>query len=109
MGIYEIMPIETRRGKLDSTTQPDPINTNMAAGGMSTNREPDNVEPDLDSVPDRKLLLQILSNQKSSEKKSVERFDRLTKQVNDAKKPLTPIRLKMIRRSLLSKLMTTLH
>ena len=87
--IYERMPVETRRGKLDSsTTVPEPTKTNMAAANVSTNREPDDVEPDIDSVPNRKLLLQILGNQKSSEKKSEERFDKLTKQVNEAKSTL---------------------
>ena len=56
----------------------------MATPELSTSR-PGETDPDLDSVPDRKLLLQILSNQKSSEKKSEERFSKLTKQANEAK------------------------
>ena len=64
MDIGENMPIETRRGKLDSTnTKPEQGTSNMATPELSTSR-PDETDPDLDSVPDRKLLLQILSNQK---------------------------------------------
>ena len=83
------MPIATRRGKIDSSSsKPEPAETNMASPDITTNPQPDDADPDVDSVTDRKLLLQILSNQKSSEKKSEERFSKLTKQVNDAKSAL---------------------
>ena len=83
------MSIETRRGKIDSSSsKPEPAETNMASPDITTNPQSDDADPDLDSVTDRKLLLQILSNQKSSEKKSEERFSKLTKQVNDAKSAL---------------------
>ena len=77
------MPIETRRGKLESTnTIPEPTKTNMATPDTSTNR-PDETDTDLEGGPDRKLLLKILSNQKSSEMKLEERFSKLTKQVKE--------------------------
>ena len=83
------MQIETWRGKLEPiVTLPEPTETSMAAADPSTNRAPDEVNPELDSVPDRKLLLQILGNQKSAELKSEERYSKLAKQVNDAKSAL---------------------
>ena len=75
------MPIETRRAKIDSSTE-----TNMAA--VETTINPTRDEDDMDSVPNRELLLKILNNQKSSDKKSEERFAKLTKKVNEAKKTL---------------------
>ena len=76
------MPIEgTRRTKLGSSTQPEPpsaeVKTNMA-----------DIADDIEGVPDRELLLQILSNQKSAAENSDEQFTKLSKQVKDAKSAL---------------------
>ena len=74
------MPIEgTRRTKIGSTNQPEP--TDPAA----TAKMADKTTKDED-LPDRELLLKILSNQKSSEAKSEERFSKLTKQASSSKK-----------------------
>ena len=65
--IHGRMPIKTRQGKIaPTTTKPDTTKTNMATPDVSTNCKPEEVDPDIDSMPDKELLLQILNNQKSS-------------------------------------------
>ena len=65
-------------------TDSDP---NMAEGGIPTSPTiPEGVN--LEDLPDRKLLLQILDNQRSADKKSEERFTSLRKQIKESKKSL---------------------
>ena len=47
---FRRMPIETRRGKLDSTTaKPDTTKTTMVTPEVSTNRKPDEADPDIEA------------------------------------------------------------
>ena len=65
-------------------TDSDPT---MADGGIPTSPTiPEGVN--LEDLPDRKLLLQILDNQSAADKKSEERFTSLRKQIKESKKSL---------------------
>ena len=55
----------------------------MAEGGIPTS--PTIPDVNTEDLPDRKLLLQILDNQKAADKKSEERFTSLRKQIKDSK------------------------
>ena len=83
----------TKQNKVGSNNSSDPAHTDpitdteMATGGIPTSPTiPDGVNTE--DLPDRKLLLQILENQKSADKKSEERFTSLRKQIKDSKKSL---------------------
>ena len=79
-----LMPIGTRRGKLEpSVTDPDTIKTNMATPSEAAEAEAD---ISIDGSPDRNILLQILNNQKIAEKKSEERYAKLSNKVDASKK-----------------------
>ena len=63
------------------------IDPTMATGGITTS--PSAIEDiDPEQLPDRKLLLQILKNQNTADKKSEERFTTLRRQIKESKKLL---------------------
>ena len=67
-------------------SDPDPDPTMATAGIPTSPTIPEGI--DLEDLPDRKLLFQIISNQKCADKKSEERFTSLRKQIKDSKKSL---------------------
>ena len=71
----------------DSAGSGTDSNPNMADGGIPTSPTiPESVN--LEDLPDRKLLLQILDNQSVADKKSEERFTSLRKQIKESKESL---------------------
>ena len=82
-----------KQHKAGSNNSSDTARTNpdsdlaMADGGIPTSPTiPDGTN--VEDLPDRNLLLQILANQKSADKKSEERFASLRKQIKESKKSL---------------------
>ena len=87
------MPLRSTRQNKGSINNSDPVlsvpdtDPTMAEGGKPAPTHSDD-ETDPESLPDRNLLLKILQNQKSADKKSEERFTSLRKQIKESKKSL---------------------
>ena len=77
-------PRKARNNSAGTPGHSDPVtDPEMADSDTTTKSTQSDDEIDPESLPDRKLLLQIIKNQKAADKKSEERHTKLTKQVRD--------------------------